>query len=281
MSIDQVRTSQFEDFVKLVKNMTDSIQNYESTAASKLYFEEENKFQNWFDGYSFEENPLIEKRFNNKKIGNMEYSGVEQKVTSCATSGVIKTPKFGEPFDTSVFINGNPNFPNQPYLFSINLDIEKMQFVENKSIDLTLNIETDMDKNKKELLFLCGNLLAPVNQNISLSLQKAFNIKTGYKLRPWPGSQWWKGKCSKEDSIIDLTLVRFPFSRKEINARKTMTGMKLSWRFKQNRIVNSEPCFLDGNKNFRDFVNLTSQFDDQEPIWKIIKEVKRGVVLSN
>ena len=143
MSIDQVRTSQFEDFVKLVKNMTDSIQNYESTAASKLYFEEENKFQNWFDGYSFEENPLIEKRFNNKKIGNMEYSGVEQKVTSCATSGVIKTPKFGEPFDTSVFINGNPNFPNQPYLFSINLDIEKMQFVENKSIDLTLNIETD------------------------------------------------------------------------------------------------------------------------------------------
>ena len=137
--------------------MTETIQEYESKETLTYYFEEENKFQNRFEGYSYEENPL------QKLEGNQELG-----ISSCATNGVINTPHFGKSFNTSIFIN--PRSPwNKPIdVSTISIDISGMQFPTRIAV-LILKIEVDLHKNEK--VVLCDQMYLSNDINVTLYLK--------------------------------------------------------------------------------------------------------------
>ena len=112
--------------VAILRDLVGNILMAEYEQAWQWYFEEDNKYANWYNGYSFEENPLEafrrvsalqldlkeaereqedENNENIQKIRERLEQGSEQMISTCAISGTISTPRFGKPFNRSVFIN--------------------------------------------------------------------------------------------------------------------------------------------------------------------------------
>ena len=172
-------------------------------AAMTHYFEEEN-FQNCFDGYSYEENPLQ----------NVE-GDKEQKITSCATQGVINTPHFGKLFNTSVF--RNPRFENErTHMSTISIDIEGMQF--SKIAEIFLNVEVEVDLHKNERVVLCDQMYLSSDINVTLILEME-NCSA-----PLKHCVVVKKPFCINNSNIELKLIRSRFSPKEIKLRQNQTS---------------------------------------------------------
>ena len=158
----------------LFSDLTREILENEYKEAMKMYFEEENKYRNWYYGFSQEDNPLkvfdIMEQLKEKikgedplKKGHLVEQGTEHKISTCATSGNISTPGFGKPFNPSIFIN-----PVSSHTYKITIDFSDMVIPNDGKMKIFLSIDAAYFSSKEQLM-VCG-------QNLEKSEDFVFEI---------------------------------------------------------------------------------------------------------
>ena len=273
----------------IIRDLLENILNSEYEQAWAWYFEEDNKYGNWYSGYSMEENPLeafrkvsalqrdlkqaeqedegdLQSLRNIQSIKNKLKEGSEQKLSTCAISGTISTPKFGKPFNRSVFINPLDTI----HVYSIIIDLNGIISPNDEDVTLNLNIEIDLQIN--EWVELCGkeleesvNLVLEIT-NCSPNNQTCKRVKRNEK------------HCGNKNQI-ELNLFREEFDKEEMNvaALLSMTGMRVAWNYSEN-VISSRSMYE--NKNFVRTANFLSQYERDKKFWDEIIDVKIKFVLD-
>ena len=149
-------------------------------------FDETDKYRNWFNGYSVEENGLFQDWSKYSKAendnssalrskrstireniadksedrgfeiealsemlrGKREPSRFEHKISVSRSSGNISTPRFGRPFAVSAFVN-------YPIVFSFAVDYSGVDIPSTGTVGLILDIDVNIQP-AHEIVKLCG-----------------------------------------------------------------------------------------------------------------------------
>ena len=80
--------------------------------------------------------------------------GSKHTISTCAISGAINTPRFGKPFERSVFINPDPD---SKHIYSIIIDFSGINVTNYEKVTINLDIEINLNLNEK--VELCGDIL--------------------------------------------------------------------------------------------------------------------------
>ena len=237
----------------MITDLLGRIVDSEYKQALKLYFEEGNKYINWYHGYSQE----LE-----TKWGWFDASTV-QSIYSSAASGSINTPGFGKPFDISYFINPKTLHKHK---YKVILDFSN---ISKKVVELHVNINIALHRKEKVTYEICGDKLA---RPILVSGKISFTIQC----------QEGRGnKCVRKyneeickESNVEFILQRRNYNQGEINVAmlKNMTGMNVTWNYSHNLSSSEQTTFVDQNKKFIQLANIYNKYGSKVDIRKEIKQ---------
>ena len=259
----------------IMHDLFEKILDSEYEQALMLYFVENNKYRNWYNGYSFEENPLDAKKAEKTEAEKREECALwgfickgtetEQKITTSAPSGFINTPGFRKPFNSSLFIN-----PKSLHHYKIIMDFKYVNVPENGEGTIVFNI--DMDLHRKEQVKVCGK---PVSESIKINLdvtKSCWKLGWGHyncvnATNRWEFCHHW--------NKFELVLMREHFDQEEIDVAmlKTMTGMNVTWNHLQN-VAPPDQEQLNKNEKFRKVANAIYANGSIEKLWAEMRQFK-------
>ena len=226
----------------------------------RLNFGERDKFRNWYNGYSMEPwwMPFVTDWKNSGNIDVNSASGFKttrQVISTCALSGAINTPGFGDPFDVSIFIN-----PDSTYEYIIIIDYRAIESTTGNDIELHVNIE--MNLHRKETLFLCKNKLPSQPLDVIITCSNNYNGNCEKRSA---------ADCNKVNSTrdaLEVRLIREQFDEDELNVAMllNMTGINITWSYYQN--VTAKPLYLGDNEEFVKMTNLISEYESKNGLWE-------------
>ena len=257
----------------IMHDLFEKILDSEYEQALMLYFVENNKYRNWYNGYSFEENPLDVKKAEKTEAEKREEcvwwgficegTETEQKITTSAPSGFINTPGFGESFNMSLFVN-----PKSLHFYKIVMDF--------KNINGSLNFEIDMDLHRKEKVQLCGKPLLE-SMEIKLDITKKCQGDFFNDYNCANTTYDWE-LCHNWDKF-ELVLTREHYDQEEIDVAmlKKMTGMNVTWNHFQN-VPPPDQDQLQKSKNFRLIANAINTNGSKDKIWTEIRQFKLNLM---
>ena len=243
----------------LLKSLEEKILDSEFRQAWKLLFEEKEKYRNWYQGYSSEDNPLdVISLYQNK----------QQTISSSASSGEISTPYFRQPFDISVFQNPSKSKDTkieEYYNYSIVIDFSGVTIPShNQHVKLKIRLESDLDI-VHERVYMCGQRLWLHTTDqllpVDISCPDGLCSEAKYKDKT----------CSSQ---VDITFSRTNLDPSEIEVKKllNMTGVKVSWEY--NKDVTAEKKYLSNSDKFINLANLVCKSGSTDEVWTVVKEVK-------
>ena len=232
----------------------------------KLNFGERDKFRNWYNGYSMEPwwMPFVtnwENRHNIDVYSASGYSSTRQVIATCALSGAINTPGFGDPFDVSIFIN-----PDSTYEYIIIIDYSAIESTTGNDIELHVNIE--MNLHRKETLFLCENKL--LSQHLDVIITCSNNYNGNCEKRS-------AADCEKVNSTrdaLEVKLIREKFDEDEMNVAMllNMTGMNVTWSYSHN--VTTKALYRSKNEEFVKMSNFIAEYEPKYTLWEKMTNYK-------
>ena len=237
----------------MITDLLGRIVDSEYEQALKLYFEEGNKYRNWYHGYSQE----LETKWG--WFGN----ATVQLIFSSAASGSINTPGFGRPFDISYFIN-----PKTLHKYKIILDFSG---ISKKEVELHVNINIALYRKEKVTYEICGDKRArPLLESGEISFIIQCQEGSGNKCV----RKYNEEICNK--STVEFTLNRRYYNQGEVNVAmlKNMTGMNITWNYSHNLSSYEQATFVDQNKKFTQLANMYNKYGSKVDIWEEIKQFK-------
>ena len=262
-------------------DLTENIFDAEYEQAWKWYFEETNKYSNWYHGYSKENNPLKtfikisesqmkdEDDLTNKDQRVLDRGSIHT-ISTCAISGTINTPRFGKPFERSVFIN--PTYSQ--HIYSIIIDFIGINVTNDEKVTVNLNIE--MNLNINERVELCGYKLEKsefIMLEINCEHRECKSIKG--EAEDW---EEYVTFCENETQI-KLELIREEYNEEELDvaALLSMTGFRVTWNYSDN-VISSKSLY--NNANFIKTANFLGKYKSTEKLISEIRDEKISLELE-
>ena len=210
--------------------------SFETKYEKFLSFTEENRFMNWYLGYSSIGFPYV------MTLSYPAKNFVRLDVLTSATSGTVATPFFKQRFDQKNF---------ETLLFFL-LKIEINENLTNTSGSLVIEVEYDVE----EISYV--EYVRVNSENLDTTEQKA---TLEYPLDTGSVDVEYNREIRTEDM-------------KKWSHRRN-TGMRVSWHYSSDVDVDPPPEVKEENKVFTQLANVLHQQADQDVVWAEVKSFRK------